>query len=269
MNAITKVLTVVLLAASIGLFVYLYSSVEKVIDDREEIASKEAAVIERLKLIREAQIVFNEVNGRFTASWDSLANFIQNGRVPIIERKETIIQKAYGGEEVKVQFDTLGFVSARERIFKKNFTMSAAENGIFEGYNVKVGDQVLRNMKAYRITIGGVEKQPPFPEEGVIDNLASIEPGTEIKRGTMLINYSRFQFNPNIDIARIGFKPGTDVPLEIFVGKVDKSGLKVQVIEVKDPKPDNPVRRESNEQKARKPLRFGSRTDVSTSGNWE
>lgn len=269
MNALTKVLTVVLLAASLGLFVYLYSSVEKVIDDRREIEAKETAVIERLKLIREAQIVFNEVHGRYTANWDSLANFISNGRVPIIERKETIIQKAYGGEEVKVRFDTLGFVSARERIFKKNFNMSAAENGVFLGFNVKAGDQVLRNMKAYRINVGGTEKQPPFPEEGTIDYLADIAPGSEITRGRTLISYSRFQFNPNIDISRIGYKPGTAVPFDIFVGKVDKSGLKVQVIEVKDPKPDNPVRKESNEQKARKPLRFGSRTDVSTSGNWE
>ena len=45
--------------------------------------------------------------------------------------------------------------------------------------------------------------------------------------------------------------------------------LKVDVIEVRDPNPINPIRKESNEQKARKPLRFGSRLDVSTAGNWE
>ena len=269
MNALTKVLTVVLLVISIGMFVYLYSSVEKVIDDRKAIESKENAVIERLKLIREAQIVFNEVNGRYTANWDSLSSFIQNGQVPIIERKETIIQKAYGGEEVKVSFDTLGFVSAKERIFKKNFTLSAADNGTFAGYNVKVGDNAIRNMKAYRINVGGTEKQPPFPEEGVIDNLTDVAPGEELKKGQILINYSRYQFNPNIDLSRIGFKPDSEEKFEIFVSKVDKSGLMVQVIEVRDPKPDNPSRKESNEQKARKPLRFGSRTDVSTAGNWE
>ncbi|MEQ1587357.1 MAG: hypothetical protein ABL895_15820, partial [Cyclobacteriaceae bacterium] len=56
---------------------------------------------------------------------------------------------------------------------------------------------------------------------------------------------------------------------DIFVGVVEKSGVKVQVIEVRDPKPVNPVRNESNEAKNRKPLHFGSRLDVSTSGNWE
>jgi hypothetical protein len=134
---------------------------------------------------------------------------------------------------------------------------------------VKVGDNVIRNMKAYRINAGGSEKQPPFPEEGVIDNLADIAAGTEILKGQILINYSRYQFNPDIDLSRLGFKPDSDQKLDIYVGKVDKSGLMVQVIEVKDPKPDNPTRKESNEQKARKPLRFGSRLDVSTAGNWE
>lgn len=269
MNTLTKVLTFALLAISIGMFIYLYSSVEKVIDDRKAIETKENAVIERLKLIREAEIVFNEVNGRYTANWDSLSTFIQSGQVPIIERKETIIQKAYGGEEVKVTFDTLGFVSAKERIFKKNFSLSVAENGRFVAYNVNVGDNVIRNMKAYRIDVDGSEKQPPFPEEGVIDNLADIAPGAELKRGQILINYSRYQFNPDVDLTRLGFKPDSQDKFEIFVGKVDKSGLMVQVIEVRDPKPDNPSRKESNEQKARKPLRFGSKTDVSTAGNWE
>jgi hypothetical protein len=51
-------------------------------------------------------------------------NFIRNGQVPIIQRREEITQKAYGVEEVKVIIDTLGFVSAKERIFKKNYTQS-------------------------------------------------------------------------------------------------------------------------------------------------
>ena len=70
-----------------------------------------------------------------------------------------------------------------------------------------------------------------------------------------------------ISIGEIPYMPGT--LLEIFVGKVDKNGLMVDVIEVKDPKQANPERKESNEVKTKKPLRFGSRLDASTVGNWE
>jgi len=56
---------------------------------------------------------------------------------------------------------------------------------------------------------------------------------------------------------------------DIFVKKIDRNGLMVDVIEVKDPKPINPARKDGNELKTRKPLHFGSRTDVATAGNWE
>src|SRR5690349_24510013 len=102
MSTVTKILTVVLLILSVSMFVYLYGSVEEVIVKRETISRREALTTERLKLIREAEIVFLSVNGRYTANWDSLADFINNGKVPIIERREEIIPKAYGGEDVIV-----------------------------------------------------------------------------------------------------------------------------------------------------------------------
>lgn len=269
MNAVTKILTAVLFIASIGLFVYLYGSVQKVIDDREAIATKEAAVTERLKLIREAEIVFLEVNGRYTANWDSLSNFIATGRVPILERREIIEQLAYGGEKVTLEIDTLGFVPAKERIFKKVYTLNAPDNGSFGGFKVKVGDRVIRNQKGFTLRVGDRESQPPFTEEGIIDSLANLAIGDQVTKGQILGTYWNYIFDPNVDLTTLGKKPGTDVPFDIFVGKVDKAGVMVQVIEVKDPKPDNPSRKETNEQKNRKPLRFGSRFDVSTAGNWE
>lgn len=267
---LTRILTVVLLLGSVYLGYFLYNSVQKVIDDREVIASTEAQVIERLKLIREAEIVYQELVGKYTASWDTLANFIETGRVPIIERREEIKQKAYGGEEVTVHFDTLGFISAKERIFKKNYTANATDNGIFGGYNVKVGDVVIRNQKAYSLRVGDQVKEPPFQEKGTIISLAPVNVGDQVTKGKILINYSDYVFNPNTDLSKLGEIPGNpDKKFNIFVGKVDKGGLKVDVIEVVDPAPINPIRRESNDQKTRKPLRFGSKTDVSTAGNWE
>jgi biotin carboxyl carrier protein len=269
MSTLTKILTAVLLIASVSLFVYLYGSVQKVIDDRDAIVAKESAVIERLKLIRESEIVYQESKGRYTANWDSLANFIENGKVPILERREEIKQKAYGGEEIIIHIDTLGFISAKERIFKKNYSVNASDNGTFIGYRVKVGDEVIKNQKAYAIRADNVVKEAPFSENGIISNLADIKPGDPVKKGQTLINFWNNQFNPNVDFKKLGVKPGTDYNFDIFVGTVDKSGIRVQVIEVRDPKPDNPARNVKNEQKPRQPLHFGSKTDVSTAGNWE
>lgn len=267
---LSKILTVAFTVVSLYLAYFLYNSVQSVIDTREQIDNTEKAVIERLKLIREAEIVFQEQNRRYTANWDSLVNFIENGKVPILQRREIITQKAYGGEDVKIQIDTLGFVSAKERIFKKNYSLAASDNGVFMGFKVKVGDQVIKNQKAYVIRVGDKENEPPFQEKGTITSLANVAVGEALTKGKNLINYSDYIFNPNIDLKTLSSVPGSDgVKFEIFVGKVDKGGLMVDVVEVKDPKPINPARKESNEQKARKPLRFGSRADVSTAGNWE
>jgi hypothetical protein len=267
---LTKILTIVLLTISLVLGYYLYSGVQKVIDDRAIIESTEAAIIDRLKLIREAEVLFQEQNDHYTASWDSLAYFIDHGQVPIIQRREEIKQKPYGGEEVIIHVDTLGFISARERIFKKNYSMNAPDNGIFDGYNVKVGDEVIKNQKAYTMFVGDRKNSPPFPEKGVIQSLADIKVGQTVTKGTTMINYSDYVFNKNTDVTKIGEVPNNPgVMFDIFVKKIDRNGLMVDVIEVKDPKPINPARKESNEQKTRKPLRFGSRTDVATAGNWE
>ena len=267
---LNKILTSVFLAASLFLGFKLYRGVEGTIEERESIKRDEVAVIEKLKLIREAEIVFQEVNRRYTANWDSLTNFIETGKVPIIQRREIITQKAYGAEDVKVIIDTLGFIPAKDRIFKKNYTLNAGDAGIFRGFKVKEGDRVIKNQKAYVVDVGGKNQEPPFSEQGVITKLEPVNGGEEIKKGQTMISYWDYAFDPTIDLKKLGelpSKPGKN--FDIYVGKVDKNGVFVQVIEVKDPDPVNKTRKESNEQKNRKPLHFGSRIDVSTSGNWE
>src|SRR5882762_2010863 len=109
---LTRILTGVLLLLSLGLGYYLYSGIQEVIDTTEKIKTTEEAIIEKLRLIREAESLYQEQNGKYTASWDSLATFIETAKVPIIQRREEIKQKAYGGEEIIIHVDTLGFVSA-------------------------------------------------------------------------------------------------------------------------------------------------------------
>ncbi len=266
---ITRILTVVLILISLGMLGYLYNSIDSVIKTKKDIELKETATTNALKLIREAEIVYLSVNGKYTASWDTLRQFINNGRVPIIDRHEKITQQAYGGEKVEIIIDTLGFIPAKERIFKKNFTVNAGDDGIFKGYKVKEGDNVLKTQRAFGIEVMGTVREQPFIEDGIVAKLEPVNVGDPVTKGKLLVSYYNYTFDINTDISRLGYKPGTDIKFDIYVGFVDKAGSMVQVIEVKDPAPDNPMRKESNEQKPRKPLRFGSRLDVSTAGNWE
>mgnify|MGYP000067445300 CR=1 FL=1 len=51
--------------------------------------------------------------------------------------------------------------------------------------------------------------------------------------------------------------------------KIKKANLLVSSVEVWNPSPINPDRDEESEINIKKPLRFGSRTNITTAGNWE
>ena len=76
---------------------------------------------------------------------------------------------------------------------------------------------------------------------------------------------------PRFNLATLPYVPGAEpaVKFDIWADKILKAGLLVNAIEVKNPRPVDPTRDEDSEYNTRKPLRFGSRTSVTTAGNWE
>ena len=268
---LTRVLSIVLFLVSLGLAYYLYDTINSSIKFREYVADTEAQIKDKLEIIREAEKAYLEQHGRYTANWDSLINFIKNGQVPITVRTEKITPLSYGQEKVEIIIDTIGYTSAFDRIFKKNISLNATTDGVFAGFLVKPGDYVVKGRNAYRLRIHDNPRPDVFrfTEEGTITSLANIKPGDRITRGTNLINMWYYQLNPNVDLNTLHIVPGSGKPFAIYVGKVERNNLKVNVIEVKDPAPINPDRRETNEAINRQPLKFGSKTDVALSGNWE
>jgi hypothetical protein len=269
---LTKIIAFVLLAISIFLAYYLYNSIDTTIKEREAIANTEAQIIEKLGIIREAEKAYLEQYGKYTSSWDTLINFIENGSVPIVEKKETIIPKGYGVEDVIIDIDTIGYLSARDKIFKKNYTINAADNGELRDVFVKTGDVVVKGAKSYRMKKDGYDKADDysFLEAGTVSSVTSTKAGERVAKGDLIIGFWNYVLNPKVDIKTLAVVPGSGgKTFDIFAEVKDRNGIKVSVIEVKDPAPINPERREKNEAKNRKPLRFGSRTDVSTAGNWE
>ena len=120
---LTKILAIVLFLVSVGLSYYLYDSINSTIEFRESISNTEKQITDKLAVIREAEKAFLEQHGHYTANWDSLINFIENGKVPITLRKENITQLSYGEEKVEVVIDTIGYMPARDRIFTRRATM--------------------------------------------------------------------------------------------------------------------------------------------------
>lgn len=190
-----KYYTYATLLFAAGLAFYLVNSIKYSIDEEARINAAEDKVIEKLKMIRDAQIAFQSVNGKFANEWDSLLNFVENGNIFLIQRREETALLDYGAEETTLYLDTLGSVT-------------------------------------------------------VIDSL--------------------FSSIPNFKASNLIFVPGYEnVKFEIWASKIEKGGVEVDVVEVRNPKPFDPNRKEANEANINKPLRFGSRTSITTAGNWE
>ena len=190
-----KLFTYITLIGALGLAFYLVNSIKFSIDEEARITTAESKVINKLKLIREAQIAFQSVNGEYANHWDSLLNFIEKGEIFIIQRREETLLLDYGAEETTLYLDTLGSVSVLDSIFS------------------------------------------PYPD---------------------------------FDAQNLVFVPGYDnIKFEFWASKIEKGGVEVDVVEVRNPKPFDPDRKEANEANINKPLRFGSRTNITTAGNWE
>lgn len=192
---LTKILSVVFFVVAIVFGYLLWKSVDNVVEERKRIARLEAATIEKLTMLREAQIAYQASNGKYASTWDSLKMFIEDGTIWLVQRTETTKLLDYGAEETSITYDTLGSVGVMDSLFNDR-------------------------------------KYPDFN----ID-LLPVVPGSGGKQ------------------------------FEFFADKVEKTGgYLVNVFEIRDPAPINPVRRANNKEKA---LRVGSRTDASTEGNWK
>ena len=262
---LTRILSVFFLLVAIVLAGYLAYSIKFKIDEDKRIANQESQVINKLKMIRDAEVAYQAVNGKYTGSWDSLINFVNTGYIFITQRNEKIVPKPYGQEEVTVTIDTIGKVDVKDSIFVVRQPVPALANGtitnleISKGSTVKRGDLLgtIQSDKGRKLSIKS-------PASGTVDAVY-VREGSQVQptSGVALISYKRID---NVD--NLPFIPGskTGKKFELWAGKITKGNVPVDVFEAKDTDPVNPKRRMNNMKNA---LRVGSKTDVTTNGNWE
>jgi hypothetical protein len=191
---VSKILSLVFLLGALGLGYLLYQGIDEVMEEEKRIARTEARVIEKLQMLRDAQVAYQGTHGEYADNWNDLRNFIQEGDIYLVQRKEETILLDYGKEETTVHFDTLGSVPVMDSLFNE-------------------------------------------------------------------------RRHPNFNLENLHIVPGSGgKEFEFFADKITRNNRQIAVFEIRDPAPINPERRAKGGEKA---LRVGSRTDASTSGNWE
>ena len=262
---ITRIISIVFLLVAAYLGYYLVDSVKSVIDEEAYIKKSESTIIEKLKLIRDTEVAYQLVHGKYTSDWDSLISFLDSGTIYITERREEIIPKEYGTEEIILHIDTVGNMTAKEFIFTELYLLLASDTGVIQTMNFKVGDDITKNYQLYSLQTPKKLLKVRSQYEGVVTKI-DVGLNAKVNKGDNIAEMERHKYPMTTDISRLAYIPGTDKKFDIFADKINRSGVWIDVFEVKDVSPVNPERRKNNNEKA---LRVGSRTDVTIAGNWE
>lgn len=80
------VLQILLFIVAIVLSFFIYRSIQRPIQFEKAKKVRYDATVEKLKDIRKAEIAYKEVYGKFTGSWDTLINFINNESVITVRK---------------------------------------------------------------------------------------------------------------------------------------------------------------------------------------
>ncbi len=110
---------------------------------------REVQVVQSLKDIRSTQTLFKQTYNRFTGDFDSLAEYIQNGQLPVVN----IVADPNDTTFTKTINDTVGFISVYDSLFAKrdNFDINSlhivpfSQGEVFEmeaGYIMRGGLKV-------------------------------------------------------------------------------------------------------------------------------
>lgn len=119
------IIQIVLWIACIGLGYLIYNSITGPIEFKKVKIERFGKVVAKLKDIRNAQEAYKTVNGAYAKDFNSLIKFIDTGSYVITQQRDSsfmAFDETYQIDllnEIKI-IDTLGFVSVRDSLFKKD-----------------------------------------------------------------------------------------------------------------------------------------------------
>lgn len=184
-----KVLSLVFLAVAIGLGYLLWKGVDNVVEEEKKVALVEAAIIEKLQMLRDAQLAFQASNGKYAGNWSELKKFITEGKIWLVQRTETTKLLEYGKEEITVEFDTLGSVKVIDSLFNERkypeFNLEAL--AVVPGSGGKMfeffADKVERNK--YDVSVFEIRDPAPInPNRRLNNNEKALKVGSRTDAST-------------------------------------------------------------------------------------
>lgn len=140
------IIKIVLSVVIIVLGYLVVESIRKPVKFTKQKEKREKVVIERLKDIRDAQVMFKSMEGHYAGSWDTLINFLETAEIPIVR----IMPDPEDTTFTKTINDTIGYINAADSLFKKKFSVDQIKM-------IPYSDGKVFNLAADTIEKGKVE----------------------------------------------------------------------------------------------------------------
>ncbi|MFS4456900.1 hypothetical protein [Maribacter sp. 2304DJ31-5] len=119
------IIQIVLWIGCIFLGYLIYNSITGPIEFKKVKQERFGKVVAKLKDIRNSQEAYKTVNGRYAGNFNSLIKFVDTGKYVITTQKDSSFMRYDKTYQIDLQkdtviIDTLGFVSVKDSLFKKD-----------------------------------------------------------------------------------------------------------------------------------------------------
>ncbi len=143
-----KIVQVILAIVIIGLGYLVFESVMEPVRFNKEKANREKIVIQKLKDIRNSQLIYKQLTGSYADGFDTLITFLKVAEIPVVK----IIADPTDTTFTRTINDTVGYINVADSLFGKikGFSFNSFKTIPFSG-------GMLFEMQADTVQRGGVE----------------------------------------------------------------------------------------------------------------
>ena len=181
----TRVAQVIMLVVIILLGYAVYASINEPIEYNKEYQKRKTAVIERLKLIRDAEVAYKTINNQYTGSFDTLIDFVKNGKLKMLKMEGSLNDSLLAAGMTEKEAIKLGIIK-RDTIFVavkdsvcKNLNPDSLRSVPYTSANFELGATILTSSSNLQIPVFEVKVANKVFLEGLdnqqrinMDNLA-------------------------------------------------------------------------------------------------
>lgn len=148
MNKKLTIINIALALVAVLLAYLVFDSIRQPVAFENTRRERESEVIQNLKDIRSTQTLFKQTYNRYTASFDSLIEYVKTGELPVVN----IIPDPSDTTFTKTINDTVGFVKVSDSLFKNRVDFNVNDLRY-----IPFSNKVEFEMNAGYITRGGLK----------------------------------------------------------------------------------------------------------------